>query len=224
MDWKEAADSDREAIRCVRNAMVKDLEAGIERAIENIDTEKKTLLTTISVAVENMADNIFGTVQGNRQKIADNYLSLKAYATAAADEIADYVTKGKGRGLSSIGDLLETLAEDVGDAPKPCSGMGFGADHIEAIFSGEEIPVTDSVSKVNGLVNEYISQLKQVKDRWPMGLGHYLLAKLERSMQGPGALEVDKISGKNGNFVFVNAHSVGLSSKLGAFERLAVSM
>jgi len=239
MDWKEAADSDREAIRCVRNAMVKDLEAGIERAIsigeakakavqeraiENIDTEKKTLLTTISVAVENMADNIFGTVQGNRQKIADNYLSLKAYATAAADEIADYVTKGKGRGLSSIGDLLETLAEDVGDAPKPCSGMGFGADHIEAVFSGEEIPVTDSVSKVNGLVNEYISQLKQVKDRWPMGLGHYLLAKLERSMQGPGALEVDKISGKNGNFVFVNAHSVGLSSKLGAFERLAVSM
>merc|ERR1711970_718829 len=102
MDWKEAADSDRDAIRCVRNAMVKDLEAGIERAIsigeakakavqeraiENIDTEKKTLLTTISVAVENMADNIFGTVQGNRQKIADNYLSLKAYATAAADEI-----------------------------------------------------------------------------------------------------------------------------------------
>merc|ERR1711970_284070 len=239
MDWKEAADSDRDAIRCVRNAMVKDLEAGIERAIsigeakakgvqeraiENIDTEKKTLLTTISVAVENMADNIFGTVQGNRQKIADSYLSLKAYATAAADEIADYVTKGKGRGLSSIGDLLETLAEDVGDAPKPCSGMGFGADHIEAIFSGEEIPVTDSVSKVNGLVNEYISQLKQVKDRWPMGLGHYLLAKPERSMQGPGALEVDKISGKNGNFVFVNAHSVGLSSKLGAFERLAVSM
>merc|ERR1711970_405423 len=239
MDWKEAADSDRDAIRCVRNAMVKDLEAGIERAIsigeakakgvqeraiENIDTEKKTLLTTISVAVENMADNIFGTVQGNRQKIADSYLSLKAYATAAADEIADYVTKGKGRGLSSIGDLLETLAEDVGDAPKPCSGMGFGADHIEAVFSGEEIPVTDSVSKVNGLVNEYISQLKQVKDRWPMGLGHYLLAKPERSMQGPGALEVDKISGKNGNFVFVNAHSVGLSSKLGAFERLAVSM
>merc|ERR1711939_457684 len=135
MDWKEAADSDREAIRCVRNAMVKDLEAGIERAISIGEAKAKAVQER---AIENID--------------------------------------------------------------------------------------TDSVSKVNGLVNEYISQLKQVKDRWPMGLGHYLLAKLERSMQGPGALEVDKISGKNGNFVFVNAPSVGLSSKLGAFERLAVSM
>merc|ERR1712072_1328910 len=99
MDWKEAADSDRDAIRCVRNAMVKDLEAGIERAISIGEAKAKAVQER---AMENMADNIFGTVQGNRQKIADNYLSLKAYATAAADEIADYVTKGKGRGLSSL--------------------------------------------------------------------------------------------------------------------------
>merc|ERR1711998_520038 len=119
LDWKKASDADREAIRATRNAMVMELEEAIqnaittgeakakeiqERAIENIDIEKKTLLTTISVAVENMADNVFATVQGNRQKIADNYLSLKAYAQAAADSIADYVTKGKGKGLSSIGD------------------------------------------------------------------------------------------------------------------------
>merc|ERR1711998_221240 len=105
LDWKKASDDDREAIRAVRNSMKMDLEAGIEeaiaigkakavqeRAIENIDIEKKTLLTTISVAVEAMADNVFASVQGNRQKIADNYLSLKAYAQAAADSIADYVT------------------------------------------------------------------------------------------------------------------------------------
>merc|ERR1712054_703497 len=109
-DWKKASDADRADIRKVRNAMVSDLHIGIERAIaigeakakavqeraiENIDSEKKTLLTTISVAVENMADNVFATVQGNRQKIADNYLSLKAYAQAAADSIADYLQKGK---------------------------------------------------------------------------------------------------------------------------------
>jgi len=73
-DWKKASDADRADIRKVRNAMVSDLHIGIERAIaigeakakavqersiENINSEKKTLLTTISVAVENMADNIF---------------------------------------------------------------------------------------------------------------------------------------------------------------------
>merc|ERR1711998_608406 len=64
LDWKKASDADREAIRATRNAMVMELEAGIENA----------------VAVEAMADNVFASVQGNRQKIADNYLSLKAYA------------------------------------------------------------------------------------------------------------------------------------------------
>merc|ERR1719198_630496 len=73
-----------------------------ERAMENIATEKKTLLTTISVAVENMADNVFKTVQENRKQTADNYLSLKAYAIAAADKVTDYVQKGKGRNLSSL--------------------------------------------------------------------------------------------------------------------------
>merc|ERR1711998_632218 len=153
-----------------------------------------------------MADNVFATVQGNRQKIADNYLSLKAYAQAAADSIADYVTKGKGKGLSSIGDLLESLSQTAGEAEPPAA------------------EVDGSVSKVNGLVNEYLETLGEVKDRWPMGLGHYLLAKLEVSMQGAGALEVDKIAGKAGNFVFINAHSVGLSSKLPDFEGLAVNM
>merc|ERR1711968_209209 len=240
LDWKKASDDDREAIRAVRNSMKMELEAGIEeaiaigeakakavqeRAIENIDIEKKTLLTTISVAVENMADNVFATVQGNRQKIADNYLSLKAYAEAAADSIQDYVTKGKGKGLSSIGDLLVSLAGMAGEAaPAPADGVASGDDSIEAPFSGVPVSVDASVSKVNGLVNEYLSTLGEVKDRWPMGLGHYLLAKLEMSMQGAGALEVDKITGKAGNFVFINAHSVGLSSKLPDFEGLAVNM
>merc|ERR1712146_464484 len=85
-----------------------------QRAMENIATEKKSLLTTISVSVENMADNVFKTVQENRQQTADNYLSLKAYAAAAADKVIDYVQKGKGRNLSSIGDLLMQLAA-IGD-------------------------------------------------------------------------------------------------------------
>merc|ERR1712188_363898 len=55
---------------------------------------------------------LFKTIQGKHQKLADNYLSLKAYA---------------------------------------------------------------AVSKINGLVNEYIEVVNGVRMRWPMGLGKYLL-------------------------------------------------
>merc|ERR1712054_229085 len=215
-DWKKASDADRADIRKVRNAMVSDLHIGIERAIaigeakakavqeraiENIDHEKKTLLTTISVAVENMADNVFATVQGHHAKIADNYLSLKAYAQAAADDIEDYVKKGKTKGLSSVGDLLSTLAETAGEAPPAATeGEGFGAEVIPSVFSGKEVKVDGSVSKISGLVNEYVGIVGQVKDRWPMGLGKYLIGKLEIAMQNEGVLEVDKITGKAGNF------------------------
>merc|ERR1711918_168005 len=56
-----------------------------------------------------MGDNVFNILEGKRQKIADNYLSLKAYAVSAADKVDDYVAKGKGRALSAIGDLLATV-------------------------------------------------------------------------------------------------------------------
>merc|ERR1711924_529868 len=129
-----AAESDRANIRMMRDGMVADLNKNIARAIQlgeakikaveeeahlNIATERKSLLTTISSSVENMADNVFKVTQENRQKIADNYLSLKAYAATAADKIVDYLQKGKGRNLSSVGDLLQTVAglSDVKTAP-----------------------------------------------------------------------------------------------------------
>merc|ERR1711998_485408 len=239
MDWKEAAESDRANIRMMRDGMVADLNKNIARAIQlgeakikaveeeanlNIATERKSLLTTTSASVENMADNVFKVTQENRQKIADNYLSLKAYAATAADKIVDYLEKGKGRNLSSVGDLLQTVAglSDVKTAP--AEGMGFGGDTLPMIFSGKTVKVDGAISKINGLVDEYIATLGQVKERWPLGLGKYLLAKLEIAMSKAGALEVDKIEGKSGNYVFMNAHAVGLSSKLSDFEGLAVRM
>merc|ERR1711871_1426970 len=120
-EWQKNSAADRAAVRKTRDAMVDTLKKDIVRAIQkgeadrkaveelanaNIRSAKKALLETISESVENMADNVFVTVQGNRKKIADNYLSLKAYASTAADKITDYLAKGKGRNLSSIGDLL----------------------------------------------------------------------------------------------------------------------
>merc|ERR1711937_761802 len=132
--------------------------------------------------------------------------------------------KGKGRNLSSVGDLLNTVAALTDVKTVPAEGMGFGGDSLPLIFSGETIKVDNAVSKINGLVNEYIDTIGQVKERWPLGLGHYLLAKLEIAMSKAGALEVDKIEGRSGNYVFMNAHAVGLSSKLSDFEGLAVRM
>merc|ERR1719352_2135788 len=84
MDWKKASTKDRGLIRKQRKVMETKLRAKIvraiqigeakmkavqERAMENIATEKKALLTTISSSVENMADNVFKAVQEDRHKI-----------------------------------------------------------------------------------------------------------------------------------------------------------
>merc|ERR1711943_24274 len=152
----------------VRNSMVADLHKDIDRAIAvgearmkqvqetamaNIESSKKALLTTISESVENMANKVFATVQGNRQKIADNYLSLKAYAATAADKISDYVAKGKGRGLGSIGDLLKTVGSRVNVKVGKAEGVGAGAKKIPMIFSAKKITVKNPVTKINWLVD-----------------------------------------------------------------------
>merc|ERR1711896_67829 len=131
---------------------------------------------------------------------------------------------GKGRNLSSIGDLLKTVAGLSDVKVTASTGEGMGSGHLTSIFSRKEVKVDDSVSKINGLVNEYVATVGQVKMRWPLGLGKYLISKLEVAMQGPGALEVDKVSDKAGNYVFINGRAVGLSSKLSDFASLAVRM
>merc|ERR1712022_83313 len=88
-------------------------------------------------------------------------------------------------------------------------GIGLGGDEMPTIFSGKTVKVSNSINVVNGLVDEYTQSADQVKLRWPMGLGKYL---------------VEKIVGKNGQYVFVNARSVGLSNKMKDFEKLAVRM
>merc|ERR1712054_713823 len=200
-DWKHADSADRKLIRVQRAALKNDLDKALARAIqlgearakaveeranENIASTKKALSSQIAVQVENMADNVFRTVQGNRQKIADNYLSLKAYAATAADKITDYLAKGKGRNLMSIGDLLQTAASLSAVKAKPAPGEGFGSPKIPLIFSGKNVKINGAVSKINGLVNEYIKTIGQVRSRWPMGLGKYLVAKLETAMQSTG--------------------------------------
>merc|ERR1712185_863895 len=194
------------------------------RATENQSKFKSSMLIEISERVEEMADTLFTTVQENHQKIADNYLSLKAYAVTAMDKLSDYVTKGKGKNLSSLGDLLTTIGGMSHVVVTKQEGVGMGGDTLPAIFTGAEIKVDAAVTKINGLVNEYTRATNAVRMRWPMGLGKYLLSKLEESMLQKGCLQVDKVDKQSGNWVFVNGHAVGLSNKLNDFESLAVRM
>merc|ERR1719453_1181189 len=97
-----------------------------QRIAAHLKSSKRFLQVELSNSCEDAADKVFKIISGKRQKIADNYLSFKAYAVAAMDKITDYTAKGKGRNLSSIGDLLTTVgALSAVKAPK-AEGLGMG--------------------------------------------------------------------------------------------------
>merc|ERR1712022_24571 len=231
--------ADRALIRKQRAALEADLNKKLVRAIqigeakakrvaararEHLAASKKALLVEISERVEATADKLFKTIQGNHQKIADNYLSLKAFSHAAANGVKAYIAKGKGRNLSSLGDLLQSISSLAAIKNKKEEGLGAGGKAVPPIFAGKQVPTPGTMTKINALVNEYINVVTQVRRRWPMGLGKYLLMKTEESMQGKGVLQVDKLSDHAGNFVFVNGRAVGLSNRLNDFEKLAVRL
>merc|ERR1712164_20399 len=188
-----------------------------QRLSSNLKSTVRSMRVEMGEGLDRAADRVLRTVSGKRHKMADNYLSLKAYSVAAVDKVIDYTAKGKGRNLSSIGDLSAAHAVKA-------QGLGMGGNKIRSVFSAKTIKVGNSLAAVNGLVNEYAGSCKLVRARWPMGLGKYLMDKLEVSMLSKGVLQVDKISGKKGNYVYINGRSVGLSNKLNDFASLAAKM
>jgi len=237
-DEKKASATDRALIRQQNKAMGDDMSKKIVEAVQlgeakarivasearqNLDTTSQAMLVKITDTVEHYADMAFKTISGDHQKIADNYLSLKAYAVTGSAKLGDYTAKGKGKNLSSLGDLLTSIAALSDVKPQPAEGLS-ASSSLSTPFSGSKVKVDNKVTKINYMVNEFVSSCNQVRMRWPMGLGKYLLLKLQSSMSGKGVLQVDKIDEKSGNFVFLNGHSVGLSNKLNDFEDLAVSM
>merc|ERR1712196_284415 len=184
-DYNKVGKADRALIRKQNAAMAADMQSKITTAIQIGEAKAKAVEERARVSLAGMKKTmlieITNTVQGSHAKIADNYLSLKAYAITASDKLSKYVMAGKGK-------------------------------------------VDNSVRKINGLVNEFVTVANSCRERWPMGLGKYLLLKLQASMQKKGVLQVDKLSGHSGNWVFMNGHAVGLSNKMNDFESLAVRM
>merc|ERR1711998_573603 len=137
--YKAAGKADRALIRAQTKAIGQDLNKRIVRAIQigeakarrvanrarvNLAATKKALLIEISERVEATADKLFKTIQGNHKTIADNYLSFKAYAVTASSKITQYVIKGKGKNLSSLGDLLVNVAAMSSVTAKKAEGIG----------------------------------------------------------------------------------------------------
>merc|ERR1711939_1086760 len=98
--------ADRRLIKQQRSAMEADMNKSITRAIQLGEAKakasaqriaeyqkgavKRFLRVELTERLENAADNVFKAVAGKRNKIADNYLSLKAYAISAKDRVIDY--------------------------------------------------------------------------------------------------------------------------------------
>merc|ERR1711865_478921 len=171
-----------------------------DEAVQHLSGAKKALLAEITNTVEEYADKTFKTIQGKHGKIADNYLSLKAYAVSAEAKVVEYVGKGKGKNLSSLGDPLVNVAAMSAVKPGKAEGLS-PSSTLRAPFSGAKVTIKNSVNKINGLVNEFVTL-----------------------MSAKGVLQVDKVDGKSGNWVFLNGRAVGLSNKLNDFEGLAVRM
>merc|ERR1711959_195261 len=176
-DYKKQAKLDRRLIRAQNAALNADTQKAITRAIQigeakakavaqraqaNLAAMKKGMLIEITNAVERTADTLFKTVQGKHAKIADNYLSLKSYAATAKSKLEKYVIAGKGKNLSSMGDLLVNVAA--------LSSVKISKE--EGISASKTIPAVFNACRM----------------RWPMGLGRYLLLKLDASMQNKGVL------------------------------------
>jgi hypothetical protein len=236
---KKANKADRANIRARTKIMHADLNKRLVKAIStgearakaiqqrlksNLKATRRILRVELASSLDRAADKVLKIVSGKRHKIADNYLSLKAYSVAAADKVTGYTAGKNGRNLSSIGDLLRIVALNGATHATKAQGLGMGGSSLRSVFSNKKIKVKNSVAAVHGLVNEYTKACKTVRANWPMGLGKYLMDRAETSMMNKGVLQVDKISGKRGHFVYMNGRSVGLSNKLNDFASLAAQM
>jgi len=149
-------------------------------------------------------------------------LSLKGYAGAAQDKIIDYVQKGQGKGLGSMGDLLQAVAISADIKTEPALGLSAGAGEIMPAFGGSIVADVADVSKVNGLADEYFAMKQVVDGAYPYGLGKYLLGKFSEAMAKGGVLTVGKKGDNAGQWVMINSEAVGLSSSMEAFEDIAI--
>merc|ERR1712046_443999 len=220
-DYKAAGKAERALLRKQNAAMDADMTKAITRAINEGEARANAIGQRARASLKKARQSMLVEITNRVEDMAD--LTLKAYAVTAKDKITDYVAKGKGKNLSSLGSILTTVGAMSDIKVGKAEGLS-PSKVLPAPFSGSKVTIDNSISKINGLVNEYVEEMAPIRKTYTMGPGKYLLEKLASAMMDKGVLQVDKVSAHSGNFVFINGHAVGLSNKLNDFEGLAVRM
>merc|ERR1711896_96572 len=99
-------------------------------------------------------------------------------------------------GQTELSEGIDRAADNVfkivaGKPPK-MQGLGMGGNSIPTLFTAKKMKVPGAVAAINGLVNEYTQSCAQVRLRWQLGLGKYLLDKLEESMLDKGIFRLTR--------------------------------
>merc|ERR1712054_609694 len=118
-----------------------------QRLQSNLKSTVRILRVELASSLDQAADKVLKIVAGKRHKIADNYLSLKAYSVAAADKVTDYTAGKNGRNLSSIGDLLRTVALNGAVKAPKAMGLGMGGTTLRSVFGTGKIKEKNSGKK-----------------------------------------------------------------------------
>merc|ERR1712072_1342400 len=155
-----AGAADRARIRAQNKVMARDLNRKVVRSIQlgearlrrsarktakMLKKSSASIRASISSKIQTMSDNVFNLIQGNQQRLADNYLSAKAYCVAAQYKLRNYNRRSKLNPLLSIGDWCLTVAGLSKVRPPKSPGLG--------LFSSKKIKVKGHVvGKINGLV------------------------------------------------------------------------
>merc|ERR1740138_677537 len=137
-DLANAAEADRALLRVQNEALNADMQKAITAAIQKGEADAKRV------------------AQRAREHLsAEKKAMLIEITNTVEDKVQDYVGKGKGRNLSSLGDLLTNVAGLSKVEVQKTEGLS-PTDHLPAIFTAKQVKVDAAVSKINGLVNEYV--------------------------------------------------------------------
>merc|ERR1711959_528973 len=144
-------DMNRKIVRAIQLGQIR-MNNVARRAAKALKKSTSTLRAHLQSRIETMSDNVFNLIQGNQQKLADNYLSAKAYCVAARFKFRAYNRKARMNPLVSIGDWCLTAASLSKISPPKSPGIGMGMKTIPTLFSSKKIKVRGAVAKINGLV------------------------------------------------------------------------
>merc|ERR1712054_710215 len=191
-DWNVSSAADRALIRKEAEAMNIDLNKAIVKAIQ--------------------------IGEAKSQEVLDRGMTnVNAMGRAMMIEIAEQVERMADNVLKTVSEDRQTMANNY----LSLKGSA-GAGELIAPFSGSIVPEVKEINKVNGLCDEYMQVYAAVRARWPYGIGKYMLVKLADSMTKEGVLRVGSKSGSSGQWVMMNAKTLGLSNKLDEFDSIAV--